>query len=180
MRAQLRVSTNFLTVPRICYYCLNYMTCVENIFYFYQSGPYSPTVYITPNSPTVGTTVFNVKYSPTVGYKIKQGLNFSHVLTIGGQFSTLTIDQSSVKNDPRVNFANSTGSKLNVKQALLNSVTGFSNNHSVGLSPVFNQLFQQIHTSVPKGTIYTRELSATPIDERFVSICVPRLPFLHL
>ena len=35
----------------LCHYCLNYMTFVENIFYFYHSGPYSPTVHIAPNSP---------------------------------------------------------------------------------------------------------------------------------
>ena len=29
----------------------NYMTFVEQIFYSYQGGPYSPTVHITPNSP---------------------------------------------------------------------------------------------------------------------------------
>ena len=73
------------------------------------------------------------------------------MLTVGGQFSTLTIDQSYIKNDPRDNFANSTGSKFNVTQALLNSFTGFSNNHSVGLSPVFNQLFKQIHKPVQKA-----------------------------
>ena len=32
----------------------NYMTFVENIFNSYQGGPYSPTVHITPNSPTQG------------------------------------------------------------------------------------------------------------------------------
>ena len=32
----------------------NYMTFVENIFNFYQGGPHSPTVHITPNSPTQG------------------------------------------------------------------------------------------------------------------------------
>ena len=29
-----------------------YMTFVEHIFNSYQGGPYSPTVHITPNSPT--------------------------------------------------------------------------------------------------------------------------------
>ena len=38
------------TASFLCHYYLNYMTFVENIFYFYQSGPYSPTVHITPNS----------------------------------------------------------------------------------------------------------------------------------
>ena len=32
----------------------NYMTFVENIFSSYQGGPYSPTVPITPNSPSQG------------------------------------------------------------------------------------------------------------------------------
>ena len=32
----------------------NYMTFVEHIFNSYQGGPYSPTVHITPNSPTQG------------------------------------------------------------------------------------------------------------------------------
>ena len=32
----------------------NYMTFVENIINSYQGGPYSPTVHITPNSPTQG------------------------------------------------------------------------------------------------------------------------------
>ena len=46
---------------------------VENIFYFYQSGPYSPTIHITPNSPnymTFGENIFNSyqggPYSPAV------------------------------------------------------------------------------------------------------------------
>ena len=33
----------------------NYMTFVEHIFNSYQGGPYSPTVHITPNSPTQGS-----------------------------------------------------------------------------------------------------------------------------
>ena len=33
----------------------NNMTFVENIFNSYQGGPYSPTVHIIPNSPTMGS-----------------------------------------------------------------------------------------------------------------------------
>ena len=51
------------------YYCLKYMTCVKNIFYFYQGGPYSPTDYITPILLQCARRFLMLKYSPTVGYK---------------------------------------------------------------------------------------------------------------
>ena len=32
------------------------MTFVENVFNFYQGGPYSPKIHITPNSPVAAVS----------------------------------------------------------------------------------------------------------------------------
>ena len=62
----------------ICHYFFNYMTFVENIINSYQGGQYSPTVHITPNSPTC--TFPNCNFEDSDHFHIKVCLSSGKLL----------------------------------------------------------------------------------------------------